>query len=499
MGVKTKTFSGGYIFKRFDCQAADILTPIPGPEKVVVPLRQASGGDADENVICVKIGERVKAGQVVGRSEGGRGLPVHSSVDGEVERIVEIDCFGSQVPAVAIRSDGEQTDICKVEGWTPGWEDKSAEEVADILREAGVFPFSRDCAFHGEPNQPANGPPNEPSSALINESIPLGEIKDLIICALDPEMYRVSMAVLLKAEAVNRFATGLRILKKAAPRAKLHVVFDENDAKLLSDSSAALEKEGLTGNVELHGVVSKYPQAFDRLLARTVLKKTVSPGKEISSLGAMAADVQAVLHAFDAAVEGRPVLDRVIALAGPGFVEPTHVRARLGTAVEHVVRGRLAAPAEDLRLIVNSPLTGPSVKKLSQPVEHYWSRIIAVPEDREHRFLPFISPGADMDSYSPSFLSSFFPTDKKTTTNPRGEMRPCISCGFCEQVCPAQIVPHLLHKYSSRSIIGEHLLALRIFDCVDCNLCSYVCPCKIPVGIHVKQGKQRLVEDGIAP
>jgi len=471
MGVKNKTFNGGYIFKRFDCQAAAVLSPLPVPEKVVIPLRQASGGDADENI------------KVVGRSSGGRGLPVHSSVEGEVEQIVEIDCLGRQVPAVVIRSDKEQTDICKVEGWTPGWEDKSAEDIVNILREAGVFPFSSDCA----------------SPDKTEDFIPLREIKDLIICALDPEMYRVSMTVLLNAQTLNRFATGLRILKKAAPRAKLHVVFDENAAKLISDISAALEKEGLAGNVELHGVASKYPQASDRLLARTVLGKTVPLGKEISSLGAMAADVQAVLHSFYAAVEGRPVLDRVIALAGPGFAKPTHVRARLGTTVEHVVRGRLAASAEDLRLIVNSPLTGPKVKDLSQPVESSWSRIIAVPEDREHSFLPFISPGADLDSCSPSFLSSFFPTGKKTTTNPRGERRPCISCGFCEQVCPAQIVPHLLHKYSSRSIIGEHLLALRIFDCVDCNLCSYVCPCKIPVGTHVKQGKQRLVEDGIVP
>jgi Na+-translocating ferredoxin:NAD+ oxidoreductase RnfC subunit len=48
-----------------------------------------------------------------------------------------------------------------------------------------------------------------------------------------------------------------------------------------------------------------------------------------------------------------------------------------------------------------------------------------------------------------------------------------------------------------RNIIDEAILRYRITDCIDCNLCSYVCPSKIPVAELLRQGKSRLVEEGL--
>ncbi len=64
------------------------------------------------------------------------------------------------------------------------------------------------------------------------------------------------------------------------------------------------------------------------------------------------------------------------------------------------------------------------------------------------------------------------------TTAVRGELRPCISCNFCEEVCPAGIMPYLIHKYLYRDLIEEAEEA-RLDLCVRCGLCSFVCPSKI--------------------
>ena len=91
----------------------------------------------------------------------------------------------------------------------------------------------------------------------------------------------------------------------------------------------------------------------------------------------------------------------------------------------------------------------------------------------------FVRPGWDRSCYTPCFLSSLRGTFREYfTTALRGEPRPCISCGSCEEVCPAGIMPHLIHKYLYRDLIEEADQG-RVDLCVECGLCSVVCPSKI--------------------
>ena len=84
-------------------------------------------------------------------------------------------------------------------------------------------------------------------------------------------------------------------------------------------------------------------------------------------------------------------------------------------------------------------------------------------------------------------------------TNLHGEHRPRIACTYCDSVCPAGILPHLLHRYVQREVIDETLVRLRIFDCIDCNLCTYVCTSKIPLAALMREGKEKLKEEGLDP
>ena len=53
-----------------------------------------------------------------------------------------------------------------------------------------------------------------------------------------------------------------------------------------------------------------------------------------------------------------------------------------------------------------------------------------------------VRPGPDRGSYSKCFLSTLRRSfAERFTTALRGERRPCVSCGFCEEVCPAGIMP----------------------------------------------------------
>ena len=67
------------------------------------------------------------------------------------------------------------------------------------------------------------------------------------------------------------------------------------------------------------------------------------------------------------------------------------------------------------------------------------------------------------------------------TTDLRGEQRPCVACGFCEEVCPAGIMPHFIHKLLYQNEL-EEVEKHRIDLCVGCGLCSFVCPSKLELG-----------------
>jgi Na+-translocating ferredoxin:NAD+ oxidoreductase RnfC subunit len=83
---------------------------------------------------------------------------------------------------------------------------------------------------------------------------------------------------------------------------------------------------------------------------------------------------------------------------------------------------------------------------------------------------------------------------ERLTTAMRGELRPCVSCNFCEEVCPAGISPHLIHKFLYRDLIEEAAYA-RVDLCVECGLCSYVCPSKLDLRAQFTEARKQVEQD----
>ena len=247
--------------------------------------------------------------------------------------------------------------------------------------------------------------------------------------------------------------------------------------------------------IHFYTVDSKYPQDYEEVLIPTILEKQFPYGYSAANMGVVVLDIQAVSHIYEAVVEGKPVIERTIALAGPGFKENPHIKVRVGTPLEHITSESIKKD-EELRFILNSPLAGATLSDLSLPIDRTFISIVALLKEKGIQSLAFMRPGFKKDSYSRTFLS--FVSKKGCEVNLRGEKRPCISCTFCEEVCPVGIIPHRLYRYVEKDMEDE-LSNFRIFHCIECNLCSYVCPSKISVAKYIKEGKERLINDGIKP
>ncbi len=450
MAIRQISFSGGYAFKRFAGRPEHTLVEAPLPAKVRLPLRSAAGADLPA---LVKLGEQVKAGQVLAQSQG---QAILATVSGRIEELKPAAWLGGKTKVATIAADGS-ADWVPLAGRSPDW------------RAAGPQTLREQALRSGAAVLPA-------------------QAGDLVVRAAEDQPHNPDPEVLLQAWSLQALVEGLAVLAKAFPGARLHLALDGRRRALAARIEEAAAGQGLA--LELHGLSAKYPQAHPEVLLPALL----DPGRQ---RGAVVLDLQAVFHLRDAVVLGKPMLERVVALGGTGFASRPHLRARIGAPLGELLQPYLDSGRES-RLVLGG-LLGGTAAAAESPLPPEASVLVAVPENREGGFLPFAAPGFASDSRSLTFAAGLLGLPKKADTNLHGEHRACISCGFCEDVCPARILPNILHRYVQKNLIDETLVRFQIFRCIDCNLCSYVCTSKIPLARLMREGKERLVKEGLGP
>jgi Na+-translocating ferredoxin:NAD+ oxidoreductase RnfC subunit len=309
------------------------------------------------------------------------------------------------------------------------------------------------------------------------------------------EVFNPDPSAVFDGKDLAAAAEGLGILSRIMPRAAIHLVGGRKEKSLLQRLDQACGQNGLKP-LSLHALPAKYPNHREEVLIPAVLGQEYPHGYSALNLGVLVLDLQALMQVRAAVAEGRPAIHRIVALAGSGFNPRPHLRVRIGTPLERLLEGYLDE-GRPQRIVRNSLLTGGIVNQ--GVIDPLLNTLIAVPEDVQGPPLAFSRPGFRTDSYSRTFLANFVPFRKTVDTNLHGEHRPCVACTYCDSVCPAGILPHLLHRYVQREVIDENLVRLRIFDCIDCYLCTYVCTSKIPLAELIRQGKQKLEAEGLDP
>jgi Na+-translocating ferredoxin:NAD+ oxidoreductase subunit C len=472
---KFKTFRGGYKFAEFQGQPDDTLEEPFIPLQVKIPLLQGFGKEGD---CLVKVGDKVSAGQIIGRNDQNVSSPVHATINGIVSEINKINYFGKNCLVVSIKGDG-RPEYQKIPNASSNWSQLSKESIEEILYFSGVTALGYE------------GIPSRFNSSIIQPD----DVENIIVYMDDSEPYFVSPRALFHKKTTQNLLDGMEILHKIMPKAQVHLAISENK-NILQGLDEQINKYNW---LKIQYLKSKYPQNHEAMLVKTVLGQQFPYGYSSANIGVIVLDVQSVLQVYEAVVEGKPLIERTIALCGSALEKPLHIKARIGTALDDVISSRIKQGIAP-RIILNSLLTGAVLNDRSLPVDKNYSQIIAIPENNNRQFLAFMRSGIRSDSYSRTFMSNFLPIAKKTCdTNQNGEERPCISCNYCEEVCPVNIIPQILSKYVKRSIVDDTLANLRIYDCIQCGLCSYVCPSKIPLAQHIKEGANMLTKQGCTP
>lgn len=449
-------FGGGFLPKVPGRPSRDVCAA-PVPERLVVELRR----DGLTYSPAVRDGDRVAFGAPLAWADanGGRvALPAPAAGTATLElgemglpsRAV-LNVTSPDVRPVGARLAPERT---------------TAEAMRQALAEGGIWPLIWSSRTGG---MPALDGSEMPSRILVN--------------FVSAEPFRARGKVVLGVYGQNVTA-GLRYLPRLlAEYGIIHLVLTE-----LADPAAQTLCQETSGHAWIHieTVPVRYPVEHPRVLSRA-LRQGDRRVKRDDVLWVL--DVQAVQAIGACMSDGIPLHERIVAVGGPGASKPRHVRARVGTRLDRLLeRGDLAETKRVLRggLFRGEP-TGPTAA-----VGYGDDACFVLPRPEGREFLGFVNPGFDRASFLPCFASRLTAAaDRRLTTSLRGERRPCIACGLCEDVCPMGLLPQVLHRYLYRDAIDEaERTGLPL--CIGCGLCSYVCPSKIELRHQFAEAQDRL-------
>jgi len=247
----------------------------------------------------------------------------------------------------------------------------------------------------------------------------------------------------------------------------------------------ALELDELS--FKLYGYDNRYPLEHPGMLGSSIRGEDIIGRGSSMDHGIAVLDTWSILSTGRAALLRRPLTHMRTEIFGEGTKEPVRLTVRIGTPARVVKETATSMP---VRLISGGVLAGKELRDES-PLLPGDGVLTALPLPKR-RFMGFAVPAFTRHSWTRTVASALLPgilLEAKAEVG--GELRPCISCGACENVCPVSISPSFLFRVSDAEVI-EEMEQHAIERCIACGLCSYVCPSKIDLMGKILAGIERL-------
>jgi len=416
------------------------------PSKLAISLRINRGNTAKP---IVKIGENVLKGQVIAIPNGKFGTSIHASSSGTISAIenrttASPDADVSTV--IEITTDGKDQWI-ELENFgsitQQQIEKYTSNEIAKAIYDAGLVGlggagFPTHLKYFGQ--------------SKVEDSI----IETLIINGAECEPY-ITCDEQLMLDYTDDLITGSLLLMKASGAKQAVFAIEDQVGGIKSQLEEKLNNKNIS-NITVIKVPTIYPAGGEKQLIKVLTGLEVPSGGLPLDLGLIVQNVGTIKALNDFMTEKKPLVERIITVAGDAINNAQNLIVPIGTPIQHLL-GQSDCQFDKLdRIIIGGPMMGYA--------------------------MPDINIGIDKTSNCVLALT-------KENTKYQGQSMPCIRCGECVNVCPAELLPQQLHWY----INGENLEKARehhVFDCIECGACAWVCPSQIKLVDYYRYAKSEL-------
>jgi electron transport complex protein RnfC len=409
------------------------------PKRLFVALRQHQG---EHGRLLVEAGTRVDKGQLLTEPADDFIVPEHAPSSGVVEAVVDHPAAfpprGTQ-RCVVIRTDGEErwSERTRLEDWAR----QGADTLVDHLHRAGMAGL---------------GGAMFPTAAKLRGG--WEALDTLILNGAECEPW-IACDEMLMRERTEAVIEGGLILARAAGAARIVIAIEDRMGAVEEKLRQVCASLGVSEHVRIRKVFTIYPEGGERQIIQALTGREVPHDGLPQDLGVVVHNVGTAAAAHDAVIEGRPLIERIVTVTGPGIAEPANFNALIGTPFSHLVTAAGGYRGDVTRLVLGGPMSGTALATDAVPVTKGSHCILALTREETTRAQP---------------------------------TRPCINCGECVRVCPARLLPQTLFKLVEAAryeAAGDYDLG----DCIECGCCAQVCPSHIPLVDFYRHGKDELV------
>ena len=432
-----KTFPKGGVHPPENKRSADKAVEVLAiPKQVSVPVSQHIGAPAK---VLVKKNDLVKVGQILAEQGGFVSANIHSPVSGKVFKVDNItDTSGYKRQAVIINVDGDEWDE-KIDRSTDLKKDFdfSSDEIIKKIQEAGIVGLGG-ATF---PSHVKLMPPKGTKAEV------------LIINGVECEPYLTADHRLM-LEKGEEMLVGTQILMKALKVEKAFVGIENNKPDAISHlNKLAKDYKGIS----IVPLKVQYPQGGEKQLIKAVINREVPSGGLPIAVGAVVHNVGTAFAVYEAVQKNKPLIERVVTITGKSVKNPGNYMVRFGTPTSDLIEAAGGLPEDTGKIISGGPMMGKALNVTTVPIAKGTSGILIMPKEESKR----------------------------------RQVKPCIRCAKCVDVCPMGLEPFLLMTVAEKALI-ERAEKEDIMDCIECGSCSYVCPSDRPLLDYIRLGKNQV-------
>lgn len=297
--------------------------------------------------------------------------------------------------------------------------------------------------------------------------VPAQKVEHVIVSLCPTEPWALPNWVILRHKTTAFLSVLKEIKNSHFSSARFYIAINEKEDRTVADAKNFACNEDWMSIFPLY---AKYPQDDPVILTKVILGMDVHFGQDTESLGVLILDAQTVSSIYESCILRKNVNSRFIVLSGTGLKENEILNVQLGTSIGKILKNK-SKEVGRYRVFINGPLRGQEITDLSQKTDWSINHIVVLEEKDRKVILPMIKPD-----------------ELVLTTNVLGELRRCVSCNFCDDICPVDLEPALYYHSYTR---GEKHKA-RLYNlgkCIECGLCSFICPSKLELLEIIKECK----------
>lgn len=401
------------------------------PDELEIILGQHIGAPC---TLTVNKRDEVTEGTLIGDVKRGLGVPLHAPAGGKIKAVgSSAHPMRVSSPSVTIAVDHEAP---SAEYSKRDWSAMTGEDLLNEVREAGIIGI-------GGAGFPSHVKLNPPADAKIDLLLLNGAECEPYITADHRQM----------VEHAAQVAEGAAIIMKILDVKECRIGIENNKP----DAIGAMEKAAAAfPGIEVQPLQVKYPQGSEKQLIQAISGRRVPSMALPSAVGVVVHNVSTAAAIYDAVVLDKPLIEKVVTIAGKGINKPANLLVKVGTKVSDIIDYLGGVKPELKKIVMGGPMMGFAVSSLDVPVTKTTSSVLFLTED-------------------------------EIDTTPHSQ---CIRCGWCLDACPMGLEPKEIGIYVEANR-AEDTEPFGIFDCFECGSCAYVCPAKRPLVQFVRLAKMK--------